>query len=480
MSKLRGVVGALRDLKRSKLQDFISSKKNERAEALFARRHAHIDEIINGHKEDNGEATPKRAADTHLDAGERSKRRREFAARSAVAANRQTEPEHYIDYQMRTGVPPLNKDEPEQLLRHEKTLRLAHLNFELPTLSNDADSDDDDDYIFLKKSKINSEPSPEFPPVFGTKIMSLDAEFVKRKGKLGEKTCELPDGRKLAFWMEGDPEGVNVLCFHDGCEGKSRFIQKERIPGMRLIAIDRPGYGGSDFASGNYSFECAVRDVTALVNYLNIKKFVVLGHGVGGAWAQQLAAALPDRVLGAILWSSMVDPLHDKATGDVRRAVGYSDALHYRNTGHIGPSPRHFMRGTTTAVAKDDFGVLGLHQESTEGPTSFKKFTSDRFWVSCMVDTWKRNRDRSAIMSDVNKTLLSQWAYDTQNIKCPVFVFHGDGDKNAKCPVVTNFLKELIPHAEVEIMKGYGHICSFGPDLDTRSRIERAVSAMIA
>jgi len=278
--------------------------------------------------------------------------------------------------------------------------------------------------------------------------------------------------------MDGEPNGVPVLAFHGGCEGKSRFMQKESVPGVRLVAIDRPGYGGSSHPLASYTFESAVRDIQHLADHLGFQEFVVLGHGVGSAWAQQVAAALPDRVRGAILWSSMVDPLHPKATGELRRAVGYSDAVHYRNTGHVGRSPRHFMKGTTTAVAKDDFGVLGLSLEKEEGAAYFNKFASDPFWVSAMVDTWKPNRDRRSILGDVSSTICSKWTYDVEEIKCPVFVFHGDGDRDARCPVVPNFLKELIPHAQLEIIESCGHICSFGPDLETRSRIQQAIATM--
>merc|ERR1712188_274656 len=136
------------------------------------------------------------------------------------------------------------------------------------------------------------------------------------------------------------------------------------------------------------------------------------------------------------------------------------------------------MRGTTTAVAKDDFGALGLQQEEDGGPVSFNKFTADPFWVSAMVDAWMPNRNRKSILGDVSQTLCSKWSYNAEDIKCPVFVFHGDGDTDAKCPTVPNFLKELIPHAHVEIMEGYGHICSFGPDTDTRNRILNAITRM--
>lgn len=425
--------------------------------------------ILKGSKTNDGGDTPKRILeDSHVHEGERTKRRRE--AVQVVAAQRHRDSDHFIEYQLRTGVQPLDGEAPSPLLRHEKTLRFAH--FEpSPTTTHDGTNDGNGE---------QATGPPEFPPVFGTEVTRLDSNFIQRKKELRDEYCELPDGRSLCFFVDGDPKGVNVLAFHDGCEGKSRFMQKEPIPGVRLIAIDRPGYGGSDFASASYSFECAVRDVTALTKCLGIWDFVVLGHGVGAAWAQQVAAAMPDRVRGAILWSSMVDPLHPKATGDVRRAQGYSDAVHYKNTGHVGRSPRHFMRGTTTAVAKHDFGVLGLQQEQDQGPISFKKFSSDPFWVSCMVDAWRPNRDRKSILGDVHQILCHKWHYNAEDIKCPVFVFHGDGDRNAKCPAVPDFIQELIPHAQVQIMEGYGHICSFGPDLDTRSRIEKAVSKMPA
>jgi pimeloyl-ACP methyl ester carboxylesterase len=271
---------------------------------------------------------------------------------------------------------------------------------------------------------------------------------------------------------------VPVLAFHDGCEGKFRFMQKEPIPGVRLVSIDRPGYGGSSHAPANYTFENAVQDIVKLTEYLHIHEFVVLGHGVGGAWAQQLAAALPHRVCGAILWSSLADMMDSNAPGDLKRAMGYCDAVHYCNTGHIGRSPRHFMRGTSTAVAKDDFGALGLNQEKEEGGASFEKFAADSFWVSAMVDSWRPNRDRKSIRDDVSRTLCSKWQYNTEDIKCPVFVFHGDGDRDARCPAVPNFLKTVIPHAKVEILTDCGHICSFGPDAETRARIQRAVKAM--
>ncbi len=61
---------------------------------------------------------------------------------------------------------------------------------------------------------------------------------------------QLRDGRSLAFAEWGDPAGQPLFLFH-GAYG-SRF---ERPPddeltafgGVRLLTVDRPGHGASDF-----------------------------------------------------------------------------------------------------------------------------------------------------------------------------------------------------------------------------------------
>lgn len=422
--------------------------KKQRVHEKFEARHAKTTEF----KDSEAECSPKRffpVQEPHLE-GERTKRRREARDQPQSWPR---DSEHFIEYQLQTGAPPLDQEAPKPSVQHSKTMRMSHL-------------------VSL----------PQFPQVFGTQVTSFDPEYVQRKSEVGEKYFRLPDGRRLCYYedhsVDGEPDDVAVLAFHDGCEDKSRFIQKEPIPGVRFVAIDRPGYGGSSQTPGNYTFKCAVQDIQKLADYLDIQEFVVLGHGVGGAWAQQLAAALPDRVRGAILWSSMVDPMHPKATGDVRRAVGYVDAVQYCNSGRVGRSPRHFMRGTSTAVAKDDFGALGLKQEQEAGAESFEKFATDPFWVSAMVDAWRPNRNRKSILEDVSRTLCNKWQYDAEDIKCPVFVFHGDGDRDAKSPAVPNFLQEVIPHANIFLLEGCAHICSFGPDEATRSHIQQAINGM--
>ena len=61
---------------------------------------------------------------------------------------------------------------------------------------------------------------------------------------------------------------------------------------------------------------------------------------------------------------------------------------------------------------------------------------------------------------------MGKWAYDTRDITCPVRIFQGEADLDVKvpAPATTDFLQRLIPHARIEIVAGFGHVCTNGPN----------------
>lgn len=126
----------------------------------------------------------------------------------------------------------------------------------------------------------------------------------------------------------------------------------------------------------------------------------------------------------------------------------------------------------------DNFAAMGLQKEQIAGPEVFAKYAADSFWVSQTRDGWRNRRARNAVLGDVQRTLCGKWFYNVEDIQCPTFLFHGEGDYDAKCPTVPHFLQQLIPHAELEILRGCGHICSFGPNEETSDRILAALSKM--
>src|SRR5262245_1689679 len=78
--------------------------------------------------------------------------------------------------------------------------------------------------------------------------------------------------------------------------------------GLRVIAPDRPGYGGCSPQPGR-ALEDSPDDVAALADALGIDRFLVAGHSTGGAYAIACAALLPDRVRATIVGAGVTNML---------------------------------------------------------------------------------------------------------------------------------------------------------------------------
>src|SRR5262252_963321 len=112
-----------------------------------------------------------------------------------------------------------------------------------------------------------------------------------------EGTLRLRDGRQMAYLDLGPPTGLPLLCCH-GTPG-SRLEFRSAAPhaaalGTRLIAPDRPGYGGSDFRRG--SLLDWADDGAALLDALGLPRAAVLGVSGGVEYALALAYRYPGRV----------------------------------------------------------------------------------------------------------------------------------------------------------------------------------------
>jgi len=121
-------------------------------------------------------------------------------------------------------------------------------------------------------------------------------------------TIGLPDGRRLSA-AEFGPAGVAFFFFHG--LGGSRLSPGWMLPasllrqaGVRLIAMDRPGFGLSS-ASKDLGFARYSDDAVALADQLGINRFGVLGVSMGAAFAYACAAAHPERVTSVVILSGM-------------------------------------------------------------------------------------------------------------------------------------------------------------------------------
>ena len=139
-----------------------------------------------------------------------------------------------------------------------------------------------------------------------------------------ERFVTLRDGRRLAYAEYGDPAGEPAFYFHGTPGGylEGQLLDEAaRAEGVRLIAVDRPGYGDSDFKPGRRLRDWP-EDVSDLASALGIDAFSVIGLSGGGPHAQACAAKLGDRVKSAAIVSGAGsrEATLDGITG-IRRAI---------------------------------------------------------------------------------------------------------------------------------------------------------------
>jgi pimeloyl-ACP methyl ester carboxylesterase len=106
-----------------------------------------------------------------------------------------------------------------------------------------------------------------------------------------------PDGRRLAYTEWGPADGSVVLLFH-GMPGSRLLCPDVEATGrrrIRLVGVDRPGYGESSPKPGRRIVDWA-DDARSLLDNLAVPVASVVGWSSGGPYALACAATLGERI----------------------------------------------------------------------------------------------------------------------------------------------------------------------------------------
>jgi pimeloyl-ACP methyl ester carboxylesterase len=121
------------------------------------------------------------------------------------------------------------------------------------------------------------------------------------------RTVRVGGGRELCLEIAGEPDGKPILV--QPGEPMSRrlyggWIADAEEKGIRLIGIDRPGYGGSSAHPG-YTVASHAEDVRAVAEVLGYDRIGIWGISGGGPYALGCAALLPDITVAAAAVASL-------------------------------------------------------------------------------------------------------------------------------------------------------------------------------
>ena len=258
----------------------------------------------------------------------------------------------------------------------------------------------------------------------------------------------LPDGRKLGYAEYGAPDGTPVLFFH-GAPG-SRHIHADMADiaaqrNVRLIAVERPGYGLSDAKRGPH--DCWILRMMSrswwmrwVYDSLRLSVFLA-----GSRYALACAYKLSHRISKIAL---------------------------------AGPFAPLDVPGVTNGMSAAGSGLFALAQTNpSELRTTFaaiaptpEALTEAMYGSLCTADKQLYKARQAEFHIEYSKTLrtgiegiasdfvlISQsWGFPLETIKTETHLWGGTQDCNTP-PAMTTYLASVLPNSQTFMLEGEGH-----------------------
>jgi pimeloyl-ACP methyl ester carboxylesterase/tetratricopeptide (TPR) repeat protein len=180
---------------------------------------------------------------------------------------------------------------------------------------------------------------------------AFDVAQARKDATRPERYVTLPDGTRLAYVEQGDPNGTPVILLHGYTDSRRSFdrILPHLPRSLRVFAVTQRGHGTSDKPEGSYESDVFARDVAGFLDVSGIERAVIVGHSMGSTVAQRFAVEYPQRTLALVLEGAFMPR---PANAELTSFLGEVSAL----TDPIDPAfVRGFQQSTLTRPVPPEF-----------------------------------------------------------------------------------------------------------------------------
>jgi pimeloyl-ACP methyl ester carboxylesterase len=256
----------------------------------------------------------------------------------------------------------------------------------------------------------------------------------------------------LGYGEYGASEGKPVFYFH-GHPG-SRLDWPSIVDldnaavelNARIIAVDRPGHGLSDFQRGRKILDWP-DDVIELADALQVTRFAVLGLSGGGPYAAACAFKISERLTTTAIVSGM---------GPVD-APGTKDGSSWTYPGKGSLTRRLLLMLTSMGLHKKPDQFSSNMKEAFKGPDKELALENPAL-LSGISDTFGEALRPGIAGAHYEAGLYTNpWGFRLGDIAAEVHLWHGEQDNNVLVSVGRH-VAGAIPNCQARFMENEGHL----------------------
>lgn len=260
----------------------------------------------------------------------------------------------------------------------------------------------------------------------------------------------LESGRRLGYAQMGQFDGTPLFYFQGLLGSRLDFdhpVTRATLDGsgVRLIGIDRPGFGRSTHQGGR-RYRDWPADVLAVADKLGIGRFGILAYSAGGPYAIACALAFPERLTFVGIVSGIGPAETRRARDGISKTAVIASNLARRIPAvarwavkHM--SPERFSRQFDRDLAPVDRLLYRDPAVREAASYAFKEAT--RSGAHGLIEDWRLMGTPSGL--------------DYTAVESPVRLWHGDADATVPAHHAEH-LAGLLPKANLELLPGVGHL----------------------